>query len=376
MPLTLLDTTDDHALPVRVLLLDETPLARWTPVHAYGYNRVRFHPDAEYVLSRFAYLRREHDLYVLEVAEGAVRIDFLDRQALVLFAQVIAGVDVDVTFMEFLVTAGMMDTVEALAPASADDLAFHDALFQWKTRTGGNGLLPVRQPFLPAHVPPAIKPPMSTTLIPLFTPDIDALQQSDLPFTRVLEARRTRYDYGEPLTLAQLGEFLYRSARVQQELQGAVYTGTLRPSPGAGALHALELYIVAVNCAGLTPDVYHYDPAGHVLESLHVAVSFEPLVENALRMTGGRVETPQALIIIAARFDRICWKYPEMALSLILKDVGALYQTMYLVATAMGLAPCALGGGDSRLFSRIVELEAAQEQSVAEFLLGNAIRTS
>lgn len=38
----------------------------------------------------------------------------------------------------------------------------------------------------------------------------------------------------------------------------------------------------------------------------------------------------------------------SMAYALILKDVGALYQQMYLVATAMNLAPCGL----ERVFSR------------------------
>jgi SagB-type dehydrogenase family enzyme len=60
-----------------------------------------------------------------------------------------------------------------------------------------------------------------------------------------------------------------------------------------------------------------------------------------------------------------------MAYSVILKNVGALYQTMYLVATAMDLAPCALGGGDSDLFARAAGLEYTVETSVGEFLLGN-----
>ena len=38
------------------------------------------------------------------------------------------------------------------------------------------------------------------------------------------------------------------------------------------------------------------------------------------------------------------WKYASIAHALTLKNVGVLQQTLYLVATAMGLAPCALGG--------------------------------
>jgi SagB-type dehydrogenase family enzyme len=57
--------------------------------------------------------------------------------------------------------------------------------------------------------------------------------------------------------------------------------------------------------------------------------------------------------------------------SALLKNVGVLYQTMYLVATAMNLAPCALGAGDSDLFARAVGLDYYAETSVGEFLLGS-----
>ena len=52
---------------------------------------------------------------------------------------------------------------------------------------------------------------------------------------------------------------------------------------------------------------------------------------------------PQILITIAARFDRISWKYSSIAYSLILKNVGALMQTFYLMAADMGLGGCAIG---------------------------------
>jgi oxazoline/thiazoline dehydrogenase len=53
-----------------------------------------------------------------------------------------------------------------------------------------------------------------------------------------------------------------------------------------------------------------------------------------------------------------------------LKDVGVLYQTMYLAATAMELAPCGVGGGDADLFARTAATDYYDETSVGEFLLG------
>jgi SagB-type dehydrogenase family enzyme len=60
-----------------------------------------------------------------------------------------------------------------------------------------------------------------------------------------------------------------------------------------------------------------------------------------------------------------------MAYAATLKNVGVLYQTMYLVATAMGLAPCALGNGDSMLFAEATGIDPAVESSVGEFMLGS-----
>jgi SagB-type dehydrogenase family enzyme len=61
----------------------------------------------------------------------------------------------------------------------------------------------------------------------------------------------------------------------------------------------------------------------------------------------------------------------SIAYSLILKHVGVVYQTMYLAATAMGLAPCALGCGDSDRFARAAGIDYYVESSVGEFLLGS-----
>ena len=86
-------------------------------------------------------------------------------------------------------------------------------------------------------------------------------------------------------------------------------------------------------------------------------------MKDAVRATDQEVR-PQVLIIIAARFQRLSWKYESMAYNIILKNVGVLYQTMYL-------APCALGGGDSDLFARAAGLDYYAETSVGEFLLGS-----
>jgi SagB-type dehydrogenase family enzyme len=64
------------------------------------------------------------------------------------------------------------------------------------------------------------------------------------------------------------------------------------------------------------------------------------------------------------------WKYHAIGYSLVLKHVGVLYQTIYLVATAMGLAVCGLGGGDAGDFAAASGLPYHAEGSVGELVIG------
>ncbi len=81
---------------------------------------------------------------------------------------------------------------------------------------------------------------------------------------------------------------------------------------------------------------------------------------------------PQILFTIASRFQRVSWKYEAMAYATQLKNVGVLYSVMYLVATEMGLAPCALGMGNTDRFCRLAKLDYYTEGSIGEFMLGSA----
>ena len=114
------------------------------------------------------------------------------------------------------------DTEEAIPAGGQPSLPyweFHDLLFHSRSRAGRHdapcgGTYRFGKATLPA---PVVKPKMSAALIKLYRPDIEHLKECDLPFTRVLEDRRSirGYDDDNPLTLAQLGEFLYRTARLR-----------------------------------------------------------------------------------------------------------------------------------------------------------------
>ena len=83
------------------------------------------------------------------------------------------------------------------------------------------------------------------------------------------------------------------------------------------------------------------------LASSHAAL--DRLLSGA-RAAGAIADDPPVLIVVAVHFARMFWKYEGIGYANVLKDAGSLLPTMYLVATAMGLASCAVGGGDAECF--------------------------
>ena len=92
---------------------------------------------------------------------------------------------------------------------------------------------------------------MSQEAITLYRPDLEALKKEDLPLTRVLEERQSIRQHGaSPITLKQLGEFLYRTARVKRivQIENPRHQLSQRAYPSGGACYELELYIANHHC--------------------------------------------------------------------------------------------------------------------------------
>jgi SagB-type dehydrogenase family enzyme len=87
----------------------------------------------------------------------------------------------------------------------------------------------------------------------------------------------------------------------------------------------------------------------------------------------GAPAVPQILITMAARFGRVSWKYSAIAYALILKHVGVLMQTFYLMATDMELGACAIGTCDIDLFAKMAAIEFHIEGSVGQMAIGRGV---
>jgi SagB-type dehydrogenase family enzyme len=144
-----------------------------------------------------------------------------------------------------------------------------------------------------------------------------------------------------------------------------------RPYPGGGADYELEIYPTIQRVPGIDRGLWYYHPLEH---ALYLVAPWDPRVERLVRETASKAppgDMPDVLFQITARFQRLTYKYQSIPYAVALKDLGVLYQTFYLVATAMGLAPCAVGGGDSDLFAGVSGVPYFVEPQIGEFLLSS-----
>ncbi|MFE0464053.1 SagB family peptide dehydrogenase [Kitasatospora sp. NPDC058965] len=221
----------------------------------------------------------------------------------------------------------------------------------------------------------------SGAAIELHRPDLAALAENDPSFTEVLERRHSVREFAaEKLTVHQIGELLFRAARVRAAREAAAgdppaLPRTDRPYPSTGAVYALEVYLVVADGTELAPGAYHYDPFGHRLRPLAGSPKAVEELIGAAQTAVDSAARPPLLIVFTARFRRVMHAFSGIAYASLLKDVGVLLQNFYLVATAMGLGGCALAAGDSDSAARAFGLDWPVESSVGEFVVGAPARS-
>jgi SagB-type dehydrogenase family enzyme len=355
------------------------------------------------VLSRFAYMRRRANEMVLESPRAGALFKICDPKvvaALVLLAtpqrikqfrrqQNFPGIEL----LALLVDCQILFKIEAdgngLRPAEGDDALvlwdFHDLLFHARSTEGRHANpLGGAYPYADAIAPrPAVRPSWPGTKIDLHEVS-PAPAEAPSPAAKLLHERHSTRDFDgqRPITLAELARFLDSTARVQSELKMPLDHGggspelsyTVRPYPAGGASYELELYLAVDKCDGLQRGFYHYDAGAHALVPIETRSNQLDVLLKGAEFAMGVSAAPQILITIAARFGRVSWKYSSIAYALILKDVGVLMQTFYLMATDMGLGGCAIGTTNIELFAKMTGLQFHVEGPVGQFALGRGTK--
>jgi SagB-type dehydrogenase family enzyme len=352
------------------------------------------------VLSRFAFMRRRGDEMVLESPRAGALFKICDPKIAAAIAMLSTPRQIKalrrqegfpgVELLALLLDCEILFKVGAggesgLRLAEGDhSLAlwdFHDLLFHTRSTKGrhGNPLGGV-YPYVGVISPvPAVRPSWPGKKVDL-RPISAAHLEATSPIAKLLRERHSTrsFDDQRPIALAELAQFLDGTARVlsrsnmKLDLDG---DHIARPYPSAGAAYELELYVAINLCDGLARGFYHYDAGAHMLAPIDVpANELEALLAEAQDAIGAPA-APQTLITIAARFGRVSWKYSSIAYALVLKDVGVLTQTLYLMATDMGLGGCAIGITNIDLFAQMTGVEFHIEGPVGQFAIGRGAKS-
>lgn len=335
-----------------------------------------------YYLSKFVYQRVIDNQLLLETPLSSKSLVILDKniQSLIFSLRKpcsIQNLDLNTKYNKILINllsnAKMLEDEEFAGSNTIQQWEFHDLLFHSRTRLGRHkysygGVYPFKGQISQLE---AIKKSkhLKGKVLKLTKQNIS----NSASLNEVMMSRKSirEHDEKSPIKLSEVEELLYRTSHILSEFTMNNMEFTKRPYPSGGAAYELELYLCVNRCNGIDHGMYYYHPKEHALYSIACNRHFlEQILLNAQRTYNGTTP-PQLLINITSRFSRIAWKYRSMSYALTLKHLGVMYHNLYLVGTDMNIAVCALGGGDSQLFSDATGINYYEEPLIGEFIIGS-----
>lgn len=353
-------------------------------------KKISLDDPREWKLSRFAYIHSVEEGFLLETPLGFGKLWLDDTRVLSLLNSIRNPQTLDVLLEkhaelseEALVgIIGLLETAQVIWPVERGYIweeqdetlqlwEFHDACFHGRSRMGrhnypSGGTYRFRGKIASL---PDLKTQIEGKKILLSPPNPMKFLQ-DPPHQQVVEQRySSRFPSKKKLTIAHISEFFYRTIRLRGPSSKKTNPPYARLYPSGGALYELEFYILVHECQEVEAGLYYYSPKEHALIQLNAE---QELRERLLRDSKTSMSVdfyPAVLLILSARFGRMNWKYESISYAAILKHVGIVFHAFYLAASAMGLAVCANGSGNSEIFSNLINADFFSEGSVGEFAL-------
>ncbi|MEU5262372.1 SagB family peptide dehydrogenase [Amycolatopsis sp. NPDC021455] len=346
-------------------------------------------------LSRLTALRADGGILLAETPGAPYKVALCRPPAMLLASSLAAPTTVEelaaatgvagpvvADVVEFLVAAGVVLLADAqdrftehggpgTAHWSHDDLMFHACSRTWQMPSS-------REPddARPGPDPSMVKPRTGGPSYPLYRPEPAELVSGGPTLGELLETDHTCPVVSErELSARQIGEFLFRAARVRSIGQaglpgGRSHDATQRPYFSVACLYELEIYVGINRCAGLARGIYHYDPLWHVLTLVDDDTAvLDGLLDMAM-VAAGSHRRPSVLLTMTARMSRIAWALGGAAYATTLLHLGALQQVFSLVAKAMGLTAHAVPADSGDRADRALKLEWPAEVSIGECVLG------
>lgn len=181
-------------------------------------------------------------------------------------------------------------------------------------------------------------------------------------FASTVLGRRTWRQFGSSrIALDEVSTLLGLAAGVQRWARAAEgHDVALKTSPSGGAVHSIEVYVLARAIRGLGSGLYHYDASRHALEHLRRRAGRASIARYLPHQPW--FEDAALLVFFSPVFERSLWRYTyPRAYRAIAAEAGHLCQTFLLTATWLGLAPFCTMAIDERAIERDLGLDGISE---------------
>lgn len=129
-----------------------------------------------------------------------------------------------------------------------------------------------------------------------------------------------------------------------------------RPSPSAGGLYPVELYVATQIVKGLPDGIYHYYARFHQLEQMRTGRFHAQLAD--LTIGQEMIRSANVVVIMTAFVRRTTWKYGLRGYRYALLDAGHVGQNVYLAAGSLKLGAVTIGGFFDSEVSKLLGLQA------------------
>jgi SagB-type dehydrogenase family enzyme len=212
-------------------------------------------------------------------------------------------------------------------------------------------------------------PERPTAGLPLIDlPDPEPLPPTSL--ADVIDRRHSSTTFGpDQVPLPTLAALLEGAAGIREHRPGYnTRDFPVRRAPSAGGLAPIDLYLAANAVDGLAQGLYYYRPTTRQL-----ALVDNGNVRGKVADAGVFVDWlyyAPVVFFLAVNMPRVDWKYGVRSYRYVHVDLGVLTQNLYLVATALGLATCAVAAFDDDEANDLLRLDGRDEYVSLLFACG------
>lgn len=167
---------------------------------------------------------------------------------------------------------------------------------------------------------------------------------------KALNSRRSVRSYAdEPLSLSDISQILWAAQGITKRTDTPPskwnpkyeWQGGYRTAPSAGALYAMEVYVLAGKVNGLSNGVYKYIPKTHSLKRVFSEDKRTEIYKVALQQSS--IKDAAAVLIMAGVYERTSYKYGARAERYVHMEAGFVGENVCLQAVALGIGTVMIG---------------------------------